>query len=389
MTTPICTLDATGIHKPLLADCLNYLNSGFQGVWGTDIYIDPDSQDGQQIGIFAAAYDDANSMAVAVYNSFRPADAIGAGLSSLVKINGVRRDVPTNSTAPLIIGGRVGTIINNGVVLDQNSVHWDLPAQVVIPPSGAIQVTVTCELPGEIAADAHSITTIATPVPGWQTVDNPIAASVGEPVENDGQLCIRQQVSTELPSRSNIIGITGGVLDLPGVTACKVWENDTTATDHHEIPANSIAVVAVGGNPTDIAGLIAAKKTDGCGTFGTTSVTLVDPYGVPHVYSFSVPNQIDITGTIVIRPGLGYTYDTEANIKSALVKWIDGLGIGVGFGVNDAIAIINPSRAAGFHVVSAAFARDGGLPGAAYVPMAFNERPVSQFTYITISLTSD
>ena len=388
MTTPICTIDSTGIHQPTLADCLAYLNTGFQGVWGQDIYIDPDSQDGQQIGIFASAYDDMNSMAVAVYGSFRPDNAQGAALSSLVKINGVRRDVPTNSTVSLAITGTVGTIINNGVVADLNNNTWALPAQVIIPPSGTITVAATCETSGEIIAEANTIIKIATPVGGWQTVNNPTAAAVGEPVENDGQLRIRRDVSTELPSRSNPTGIEGGMLALPGVTACKVWENDTNVTDEHGIPPHSVAVVVLGGNDDDIVALLAAKKGDGCGTYGTSQMDLYDPYGVKHTYYYSRPNQILITGIITIRPTQSYSSDVLTNIQTNLANWVTALGIGDSFAATDSITIMAPSRAAGFHVVFATFARDGGMPTALYIPIAFDEMAVALPAYFNVTLAS-
>lgn len=46
-----------------------------------------------------------------VYNAFSPSTAQGAGLSSVVKINGIRRKTASYSTVDLRIVGQVGTIV--------------------------------------------------------------------------------------------------------------------------------------------------------------------------------------------------------------------------------------------------------------------------------------
>src|ERR1017187_5047996 len=146
MTTPVCLIDSTGCHVPQFSDCLTYYQGLFQGIFGADIYIAPDSQDGQQIAIFATAINDTNAMCLATYNAFSPSTAQGTGLSSVIKINGMQRLISTYSTADLIIAGRVGTVITNGIATDVNQVQWLLPASVTIPASGQITITATCAI---------------------------------------------------------------------------------------------------------------------------------------------------------------------------------------------------------------------------------------------------
>ena len=94
-TTPIVTIDATGAHRPSLATCLSYFTTGYSAIYGSDVYLGSDSQDGELLGLLASAVDDANAMAVATYNAYSPGTAQGTGLSSNVKINGILRNVPT------------------------------------------------------------------------------------------------------------------------------------------------------------------------------------------------------------------------------------------------------------------------------------------------------
>ena len=167
---PLSTLAATvgpaGISAPTYADILESLQESFQGIYGSDAYIAPDSQDGQLLALIAAAINDANQMAIKVYQSFSPTYAQGAGLSSLVKINGITRDIPTNSMATGNVVGTPGTIVAGGVVSDANGNLWNVPT-TTIPGGGSISVTVTAQQPGAIVAAAGTINKITTPILGW------------------------------------------------------------------------------------------------------------------------------------------------------------------------------------------------------------------------------
>ena len=83
MTSPTAaSITDTGITAPTFAEIYSYLVGQYQGIFGADIYITPDSQDGQFLAIIAAAINDSNAAAIAIYNSFSPATAQGQALSS-------------------------------------------------------------------------------------------------------------------------------------------------------------------------------------------------------------------------------------------------------------------------------------------------------------------
>jgi hypothetical protein len=158
-----------GVTAPSFADVLAGLQAAVRAIYGSDIYIAPDSKDGQFLALLAQAISDANAAAIAVRADFAPGSAQGAGLSSVVKVNGLARLVASYSTAVGLVVGQVGTVINNGTVKDANGNLWNLPSVVTIPPAGQISVTVTAQQLGALAAGAGTINAIATPVLGWQT----------------------------------------------------------------------------------------------------------------------------------------------------------------------------------------------------------------------------
>jgi uncharacterized phage protein gp47/JayE len=356
-TSPVPTIDATGLHLPDFTQVLQYFMLGYQGIYGSDTYLENDSQDGQLIGIFATAVDDLNSAIGAAYNAYSPSTAQGVGLSSVVKINGISRQVSSNSTVDLYIVGVAGTIIENGYAIDLNSNQWTLPTPTVIGPTGDNTVTATCATPGAVRADPDTITAIGTPVLGWQTVTNPASATVGAPVESDAALRARQTQSTMLPSQTILDGIQGELLAILGVQRVRCYENDTDTLRYYNnvstsFPPHSISCVIDGGNDGDIVDTIGIKKTPGAYTNGTTAVVWTSPYGIPETIRFSRPVETSIAFAITLTSFSGFTTDIQAQIANTIAAWVNSLGIGA---IVEWIASLVPAQLYGVMPQAATF----------------------------------
>ena len=328
LTTLACTIDSTGISAPAYSDILYTLQSQFQSIYGTDIYIEPDSQDGQWLAVLSQMVNDGNQADVTTYNGYSPTYAQGAALSSQVKINGIRRASSSNSSAVVDVGGQVGSIITNGVARDTNQNLWNLPATVEIPISGTIAVTAVAQQPGAITAIAGAISTIYNPQPGWQSVSNPSAAAPGNPVQMDAALRQQQAASTSLPAQTPLQAIIANVANTPGIGRYAIYENDTGTTDSNGIPGHSIAVVAEGGNVVTIAQTIEAKKSPGTGTYGTTSETVQDPAGVPITINLFELSEVSIFVQATIVPLTGFVSTTGTLIVNAIAAYLSGFAIG-------------------------------------------------------------
>lgn len=325
-----CTITPAGISSPSYADIYASLQASFQSIYGTDAYIDPDSQDGQMLAVFAQAQYDSNQATIAAYSNFSPATAQGTGLSTVVKINGLKRQVPSNSTAPMTLVGQAGSQVQNGLIGDNQNLgtQWALPGLVVIPDSGTITTTAICTKQGAVTAAANTLTKILNPQLGWQTVNNASNATPGAPVETDSQLRQRQSVSTSLPAQSVIGGVYGTIANLPGVSRLKVYENDGSTTDINGLPGHSISVVAAGGAVSDIATAIEQKKTPGTNTYGSTSFTVLDPVGLPIVIRYFVLADVIITVAVGLRALPGYVSSTGMLVSQVVAAVISALSIG-------------------------------------------------------------
>ena len=340
----LATIDETGLHLPDYPTVLEDVKARFRGIYGDDLYLGPDSQDGQLCAVFALALHDAYTLAGSVYNAYSPATAQGTGLSRMVKINGLRRKPSGRSTVDLRLVGQ----------------------------SGEITVTATAEESGDIRAAAGDIVKILTPARGWQSVGNPAAALPGAAVETDAELRRRQAISTALPSLTVFEGTLGAVASIPGVTRSRGYENDGGVPDADGIPGHSICMVVEGGDTAAIAEAIAAKKGPGAGTYGTTEALVRDKFGVPNVIKFFRPVETPVYATVTIRPFPGYLSTTGESIRKNVAEHINGLNIGDDVSLSRLYSPANAANAASYDIESITLGTSQGAQSAANVAVAFN-----------------
>lgn len=328
-------IDGTGMHIPLYQEIVDKLVEDMKQIFGDDIYLEADSQDYQQISIFARMIYDSYNLALLAYNNRTPKDAIGIGLDNIVALAGIQRKPATASTVVLTITGVDGTKISNGEVSDDNGNYWELPDEVIIPPNGIIDVTAKSKEKGNVFALPNTITNINTPVYGWLSVTNKQASSAGIDVENDFELRGRFSLSVLGPSSSIFESLQESLAAIPGVTRVRGYENDTSATSTGTVPPNvpagipshTISFVVEGGNDVDVATELYMKKTPGCGTFGTTTVKLQSVTGNILAVNFYRPKYTNVKVKITIKQLDGYTSDYVDKMQEAISTYITEMSI--------------------------------------------------------------
>ena len=371
-------IDENGYHYADYPSFLAFYTQEYQSIYGADVYIDPDSQDAANLASMALAAYQTAAIGAVNYNSRSPLYAQGVGLSTVVKINGISRQIATYSTADLLITGTAGTTIANGIATDTLNQKWKLPASVVIGGGGTITVIATADQKGAITAAANTITSIFTPTRGWQSVNNEAAATVGAPVESDGELRLRQEVSVANPSLTVFDGTKGAVANVPGVTASTGYENDTNSTDGNGIPAHSISMIAAGGDATAIAQAIALHKTPGTGTYGTTTETVYDSKGMPLDIHFYRPTVVTIKARVTLSANVGWSTDYEVLIQQAVANTINGFGIGKEVLITKLYApayLTGTPASSTFDISLIEIAKVADSFGTVNIPILFNEQP--------------
>jgi uncharacterized phage protein gp47/JayE len=396
ISNPIAIIDAAGITVPLYTDVLDYLQQQYRAIYGQDVDLDADTQDGQWVAILAQAINDANLTIEQTYQAYSPTYAQGAGLSAVVKINGIRRLTASTSSVAVTAVGQAGTDISGmqvGDGLNLNTV-WQLAGNpydgtVVIPPQGEVTATAVCLTPGAIQADIGTITKILTPVPGWQTVTNNTAAAVGQPIESDAQLRRRQTYSVANPSQSVVEGIQGAIASVPGVSRVLVYENPTATPDANGIPPFSMAAVVEGGDAQAVANAIALRKTPGSPTYGTTQVIVTDSRGLPSQINFFELVEVPITIQINITAFPGFSVIVENAIIAQVIAWVTSLPIGYDCYLTKLTAATELAGDPGltYEVTSVLQASGTDVPSANDVAISYIEAATTNTTLISLNIS--
>ena len=321
-------IDETGFHMPTYIDIRDRQIEDAKSIFGQDIYLGEDSQDYQYICTIAEKIYDAFQIAQQVYNNRAPNSAIGKGLDSIVKINGIKRKSETYSTCAVTVTGVPGTTVKNGIGYDKGNIKWDLPSSITFPAEGKLNTTVTCEIPGPIVANIGDITGIYNPTYGWNSIYNYENSTVGSKVEDDIQLRKRQSQSTANASSTILEGTSGAVAQVKGVTRSKVYENDTDLVDSRGLPAHSITAVVEGGEESEIAQAIWKHKGPGCYTNGDVIVNITDSKGQITPIRFFRVVYSDIYAVINIKQLDGYTTAITESIKEKVEEYLNSLQIG-------------------------------------------------------------
>ena len=305
-----------GIEVQTFQEIYDELVLGYQGIYGNDITVDPDSPDGQRIAIEAQSQLDLQSFALTMYQQSDPDFSTGQPQQRIMKLAGITIRPPSRSQVDVdIVTDRPVTLEANYTVQDTLGQSWITLSDVAIP-SGTTTITLFSELFGAVEAEVGTVTEQATFVIGVISINNPLAATVGVEEETEEEVRQRRNLSLESPTSSSIGRLFTALGSVNNVTDLAVYENDTDVTDANGIPAHSLWVVVEGGAVSDIVEAMVLNKTGGKGMVGaitsTFTETVIRPDGstfeIIHTMTFDRPTitpifvRLDATRKIPANP---------------------------------------------------------------------------------------
>lgn len=302
--------------------------------------------------------------------------------TSLEILNGLKSVI--DSAHPLLSASVVGTtIVINKVDLFQTS-NFSTSGNLNITKVkkiGNLQASVV----GVIEQEANTIDTIVTPVLGWDSVTNPLAASPGSLRETDEELRIRFR-NTKLERSSNILdSLYSALLNVDGVTEVAIYENDTDVTDSNGVLPHSFLPVVLGGSSQLIAEAIWKNKPLGILSQGNTEVDITDSQGFVHTIGFERPNPVTVYVTINLSinpedPNI-FPGDGVDQIKQAIINYA-----ATNFGVGDDVIfsrLYTPINLIPGHQIDSLFVGTSPNPvTSANVVIAFNS--IASFESVNI-----
>lgn len=174
---------------------------------------------------------------------------------------------------------------------------------------------------GVIVQPVNTIDTILTPMLGWDSVNNPVAATPGEDRETDEELRLRFRNGKFDRATNTLDAIYSALINLDNVSEVTIYENDTSVVDGNGVPAHSFLPIVVGGLSTDIANAIWDNKPIGILSYGNTTVSINDVQGFAHNVSFSRPTPVVIYISIDITTDVNFPANGNAAIQTALLDY--------------------------------------------------------------------
>lgn len=168
---------------------------------------------------------------------------------------------------------------------------------------GIVHAPFVADVVGAIGVATGSLSTIATPVSGWNAIYNLLAGDAGALEETDSALRVRRDQelaaagnTTVDAIRANLLALNEGSTDAAHVpvTSCTVFYNDTDITDSTGLPPHSIECLVQDGTDGDIAQTVWDSVGAGTRTYGNTSGTATDSEGNTHTVYWTRPTQVQI-----------------------------------------------------------------------------------------------
>lgn len=348
------TLDADGLQVKTLEELRTELVSDFQTIYGVDINVDQNSQDGQQVNIYAQGGVDLREVITQINANFDPDQALGRVLDQRVALNGITRNGGTYTLTPVEIItdaalNLIGlddqsdelnpTVSNLYTVKDDAGTEFYLLDSISIVGAGTQELTFRAAAIGEVEIQLNTITEPVTVLAGITGINNPSGAlSIGINEETDADLKVRRRGSVSIPSTGYLDAIEAYLANLDGVSVARVYENDTNVTDSDGTEEHTIWAIVEGGDDTEIGEVIYREKSSGSGMRGAEEVEIERPDNRIFLAKFDRPGAEDLYIRFAIEL-IGGGFIDEDNLKEQIVEGLIWQ-IGYDAGADDVIEFL-------------------------------------------------
>ncbi|WP_085248066.1 baseplate J/gp47 family protein [Gilliamella mensalis] len=338
-----------GVEIDDLYTIQNRLVSKFKSIYGENVNLDSDTPDGQLLGFFSQELANIHQAVSFIIQMLDPYQATGHWLEQRAMYAGLTRITASYSYIDEVIftGSPKTAIPSNSIYIDKNKNKWVTTEQITLNDLGSAYVKFRSLELGNYNVNALDEFTPSTIIIGVDKVTANTKSYGGVDEETDAQLLKRFMLSHSINNYDERQGIQSALMNITGVTKCKVYENYTNKTDEKGVPAHSFNAVILGGDDEKIAEVITKKKIGGCGLFGKieTSYLLDD---IPRKVYFDRPKKIDVKVSMVIGRYKSFNDINTEQIKTNLKN----LGFEIGENVYSSRIISSINLVDGFYIKS-------------------------------------
>lgn len=318
-------LDAKGFKQKNYAEIYAEMEVKARELFGDDINTAERSPLGILIRLFAWFHSKGWELAEKVYNSSFVSKAEGVQLDYLTPLYNTQRNPEQSAVVDLSFTGTPNfTILEGTQFTTENGVYFVLTQDVLLNSSGIGTGAAVALFPGATGnVPANTITIQAEPSSDVLTVNNPLGSTEGRDIETDTELVARLLDSTSGSGYGTTNSIRAAVLEVPGVRAVSVIENNENTAVGGNDP-KSIHVYTLGGDAQAIAEAIHDKKAAGIKPMGTQVRTVYDASRNAQTVRFDYATQVNIYIEVDITTNVGFPANGIMLVKDEIVKKLGG-----------------------------------------------------------------
>ncbi|MGI6014373.1 MAG: baseplate J/gp47 family protein [Oscillospiraceae bacterium] len=266
-----------------------------------------------------------------IYYSRFPNTASGQSLDRLLVFTGLTRNPAEAACYSVKVTGTAGYTVPVGFLVGTNSVNFYNTAETKIGTDGTCTITVACTTPGTLGnVSASAINKVVNPDASITSVEGITCVTAGQEEESDAELRARFKLAVQGSGSCNENALRAALLRVPGVQYATVIANDSETEDSEGRPPHSFECYVLGGSGQQqkIAEAIFDKKPIGIKTTGDISVILSDASGNEKTVYYSNTETVSVFVKVNVKVENTYPDDGTDQIKSNVMSYINGLGIG-------------------------------------------------------------
>lgn len=328
-------LDDRGFHTKKYVDIVNEVNSEAKEKFGPDVNLSERTPLGIILRIFAWFLSYVYGVVQDVYYAAYIDTASGIQLDRLVTSANLTRFSARSAKVTCTVKGTLGATIAAGFrastaseivfetrrayTIDQTDLDDDTGRK------GFCYVEMYALEPGVAGnVSAELITNLVNPGNNVLSITNDEPATGGRNEETDQELRARFKLARASVGRATISAVRAALLNVDGVRAAIVIENDTMEVVDGNLP-KSIHAYVLGGEDADITSAILESKAAGIATNGTESMQVADIAGNPHIIKFSRAEQVDLNMKVALTINNKFATSSLSAIKTTIVQYVGGV----------------------------------------------------------------
>lgn len=239
-----------------------------------------------------------------------------SGALYVVTVNGAEYAYASDASAtlPEVVAGLVAAASGSGLIVTSDGAAVRLSSDgrraFSVGVSGPMSLSnigspglFQSERPSTEAPAVGELSEIVTGMQGWTSVRNLQAGIPGRLVETDAELRARYPSGLFRLGAATYPSLEPNIRDrVSGVTAIKVFENDTDAYDDSGRPPHSVHFVVEGGLDQEIGEAIYRAKAAGIASHGSVEVDVASDDGAIHAVRFDRPSPVYVWVKVAITP---------------------------------------------------------------------------------------